>query len=189
MRERRDQEITDLKRRMSSVVIVGIVSQVDHEKARYRFKSGELESDWLPFTSARAGDTRTYDSLDVGEQIVAVSPSGDLSQAIIVGSIATQTKQAADKGNIHRTIYPDGTVIEYDHEAKRYKMDVASGGSYQLNIGGGVALHANGGNLEISAPGNIELSSETLTHNGKNISHDHVHTHVVPGGGLSGPPL
>ncbi|MBZ9850116.1 phage baseplate assembly protein V [Mesorhizobium sp. CA14] len=187
MLERREKDITDLERRVSNSVLVGKVSQVDHAKARYRVKAGKFESDWLPFTSARAGETRTYDSLDVGEQVVIVSPSGDPSQGIIVGSIATQAKQAADKGNIHRTIYPDGTVVEYDHEAKAYKMDVAEGGSYALNIGGGASIHASGGAIKIKAPGAIDIESATLTHNGKDISYLHEHTGVEPGGANTGP--
>lgn len=187
MLERRDKNLTDLERRISNTVLIGKVSQVDHEKARYRVKAGKFESDWLPFTSARAGNTRTYDSLDEGEQVVMVSPSGDPSQAVIVGSIATQDKQAADKGNIHRTVYPDGTVVEYDDEAKAYKMDVAQGGSFALNIGGGVSIHANGGDIKIKAPGAFDIESATLTHNGKNISDSHRHSGVEPGGGNTGP--
>ncbi|MER9506040.1 phage baseplate assembly protein V [Mesorhizobium sp. M0579] len=187
MLERREKDITEIERRVSNTVIVGKVSQVDHKKARYRVKAGEFESDWLPFTSARAGNTKTYDSLDVGEQVVMVSPSGDPSQAVIVGSIATQAKQAADKGNIHRTVYPDGTVVEYDDEAKAYKMDVAEGGSYALNIGGGASIHASGDGLKIKAPGGIEIESATLTHNGKDISETHRHTGVDPGNSNTGP--
>ncbi|MER9003331.1 phage baseplate assembly protein V [Mesorhizobium sp. M0862] len=187
MLERREKDITDIERRLSNTVLIGKVSQVDHGKARYRVKAGEFESDWLPFTSARAGNTKTYDSLDVGEQVVLVSPAGDPSQGIIVGSIATQEKQAADKGNIHRTVYPDGTVVEYDDQAKAYKMDVAEGGSFALNIGGGASIHATGGGLKIKAPGGIEIESPTLTHNGKDISETHEHTGVEPGGSNTGP--
>ncbi|MER8394078.1 phage baseplate assembly protein V [Mesorhizobium sp. M1340] len=187
MLERRDKHLTDLERRVSNTVLIGKVSQVDHEKARYRVKAGNFESDWIPFTSARAGNTRTYDSLDEGEQVVMVSPAGDPSQAIIVGSIATQAKQAADKGNIHRTVYPDGTVVEYDDEAKAYKMDVAEGGSFALNIGGGASVHGTGGALKLKAPGGVEIESPTLTHNGKDISLEHKHTGVETGGGITGP--
>lgn len=187
MLEPRNKHLTDLERRVSNTVLVGKVSQVDHAKARYRVKAGNFESDWLPFTSARAGNTRTYDSLDVDEQVVMVSPSGDPSQAVIVGSIATQAKQAADKGNIHRTVYPDGTVVEYDDEAKAYKMDVAEGGSFALNIGGGVSIKATGGDIKIKAPGAFDIESAELKHNGKNISESHKHTGVEPGGGITGP--
>ncbi|WP_375637356.1 phage baseplate assembly protein V, partial [Bartonella sp. AP152HLJHH] len=114
MLERRDKEITDLKRRVANMVVVGKISHVDHKNARYRVKSGNLVSDWIPDTQARAGKTCSYEGRDIGEQVIVVSSSGDLSQGVIVGSLHTDANQAADKGSIHRTIYPDGTSLEYD---------------------------------------------------------------------------
>jgi phage baseplate assembly protein V len=187
MASRFDADITDLKRRVSNSVMLGTVSQVDHEKGRYRVKAGDLESDWLPMAQARAGKTSYYSSYEAGEQVIMASPSGDLSQAVIIGAVATQSTQAGDKGNIHRIKYPDGTTVEYDHEAKRYKMDVAEGGGFELNIGGGASISGSGDALKLKA-GAIELESGTLTHNGVDISEHHVHTKVLQGGDLSGPP-
>lgn len=187
MVNRYDKEITDLKRRVSNGVVVGKIMAVDHEKGRYRLEAGDLESDWLPMSTPRAGKTSIYSSYEEGEQVVLVSPSGDLSQAVIIGAVATGETQAGDKGNIHRIKYPDGTVVEYDHEAKRYKMDVADGGSFELNIGGGATIVGSGDTLTLKA-GAIKLESATLTHNDVDISEHHVHTKVLQGGDLSGPP-
>ncbi|VEJ45794.1 phage baseplate assembly protein V [Bartonella vinsonii] len=160
MLERRDKEITDLKRRVANMVVVGKISHVDHKNARYRIKSGNLLSDWIPDTQARAGKTRSYEGRDVGEQVVVVSSSGDLSQGVIVGSIHTDAHQAADKGNIHRTIYPDGTSLEYDDEQNRYSIHIKSGGKFILTIADGVSLKGDGGKLELNAPEGIKISSE-----------------------------
>lgn len=193
MLERRDPNITELERRLSGMVVIGKVSQVDHEKARYRVKSGELETDWIPFTSARAGGTRTYDSLDEDEQVIFAAPSGDMSQAVIIGALATQETQAADAGNVHRTVYPDGTVVEYDHEAKAYSMSVADGGAFTLVIGGGASVTGSGDALTLKAgniklEGNVEIEGEGLTHNGKNVGDTHKHGGVISGGSLTDVP-
>jgi phage baseplate assembly protein V len=193
MADRYDKEITDLKRRVSNSVLVGKISSVDHEKGRYRVTAGELESDWIPMTTPRAGKTSHYSSFEEGEQVILASPSGDLSQAVIIGAVSTGETQAGDKGNLHRVKYPDGTVVEYDHEAKRYKMDVASGGGFQLNIGGGASIVASGegvtikGNIKLEGP--VEIVGASVTHNGKNIGDDHIHTGVLHGGDVSGPPV
>ncbi|WP_455466388.1 phage baseplate assembly protein V [Bartonella sp. B39] len=160
MLERRDKEITDLKRRVANMVVVGKISHVDHKNARYRVKSGNLISDWIADTQARAGKTRSYEGRDVGEQVVVVSSSGDLSQGVIVGSIHTDTNQAADKGSIHRTIYPDGTSLEYDDEQNTYGIHIKSGGKFILTISDGVSLKGDGGKLELSAPDGIKITSE-----------------------------
>ncbi|PIT68557.1 phage baseplate assembly protein V [Bartonella tribocorum] len=160
MLERRDKEISDLKRRVANMVVVGKISHVDHKNARYRVKTGNLISDWIPDTQARAGKTRSYEGRDVGEQVIVVSSSGDLSQGVIVGSIHTDANQAADKGNIHKTLYPDGTSLEYDDEQNTYALNIKSGGKFLLTISDGVSLKGDGGKLELSAPEGIKITSE-----------------------------
>lgn len=193
--ERRDRDITDLARRVSNAVLVGRVSRVDHEKARYRVKAGDIETDWLPFTSARAGGTRTYDSLTVGEQVIAVSPSGDLSQAVIVGALATAETQAATDGAVHRTVFDDGTIIDYNHDTHEHRVALADGGSSTVSVGGmtfrlseaGMRVEIGGFVLDVSAAG-LAMTGGQVTHDGKNIGSDHVHTDVVPGPANTGPP-
>ncbi|WP_273757210.1 phage baseplate assembly protein V [Bartonella sp. MM73XJBT] len=161
MLERRDKEITDLKRRVANMVVVGKISHVDHKNARYRIKSGNLVSDWIPDTQARAGKTCSYEGRDVGEQVVVISSSGDLSQGVIVGSIHTDANQAADKGNIHKTLYPDGTTIEYDDKQNSYVLNLTSGGKFNLTISDGVSIKGDGGKLELTAPEGIKIVSES----------------------------
>ncbi|CAK00963.1 phage baseplate assembly protein V [Bartonella tribocorum] len=161
MLERRDKEISDLKRRVANMVVVGKISHVDHKNARYRVKSGSLISDWIPDTQARAGKTRSYEGRDVGEQVIVVSSSGDLSQGVIVGSIHTDVNQVADKGNIHKTLYPDGTSLEYNDEQNTYALNIKSGGKFILTISDGVSLKGDAGKLELSAPEGIKITSES----------------------------
>ncbi|MET3560668.1 phage baseplate assembly protein V [Bartonella japonica] len=210
MLELRDKELTDLKRRVANMVVVGKISHVDHKNARYRIKSGNLISDWIPDTQARAGKTCSYEGRDVGEQVVVISSSGDLSQGVIVGSIHTDANQAADKGSIHRIIYPDGTTLEYDDEQNTYGIHIKSGGKFILTISDGVSLKGEGGRLEVTAPdgikvvsesdlslsadgsislkagGGISLHSSGLTHNGTNVGATHVHGGVYSGGSMTG---
>ncbi|ATP11948.1 hypothetical protein BHOIPH791_13340 [Bartonella henselae] len=160
MLERRDKEITDLKRRVANMVVVGKISHVDHKNARYRVKTGNLVSDWIPDTQARAGKTRSYEGRDVGEQVVVVSSSGDLSQGVIVGSIHTDANQAADKGNLHKTLYPDGTTIEYDDEQNSYALHLTSGGKFSLTISDGVSIKGDGKKLELQAAEGIKIISQ-----------------------------
>lgn len=190
-----DARIADLERRVSGGVIVGTVSQVDYKMGRYRVKSGLIETDWLPMASARAGETKTYSGFNVGEQVVVAAPSGDMSQGVILSAVSTGETQASDKGNLHRTVYPDGTTVEYDHDAKTYKMDVASGGGFQLNIGGGASIVAAGGQVTMKAPGgmvieaaSLEITSPVLTNNGVDVGFQHKHIDTTPGAGVSGPP-
>ncbi|WP_273758990.1 phage baseplate assembly protein V [Bartonella sp. AU55XJBT] len=160
MLERRDKEITDLKRRVANMVVVGKISHVDHKNARYRVKSGHLISDWIPDTQTRAGKTCSYEGRDIGEQVVVVSSSGDLSQGVILGSLHTDANQAADKGNIHKTLYPDGTIVEYDDKQNSYTLNLTSGGKFNLTISDGVSIKGDGKKLELQAPEGIKIVSK-----------------------------
>lgn len=195
MSNKYDLRIAELERRVSSGVFIGTISQIDEEKGRYRVKSGELESDWLPMASPRAGTTKTYSHFSEGEQVVAVSPSGDMAQAVIMSAVSTGETQASDKANVHKTVYPDGTTVEYDHDAKSMKTTIAEGGSFESSIGGGVSIKATGSTLSIETPGGISLKgasialeSASLTHNGVDISDKHTHVGVTAGPDETGPP-
>lgn len=61
------------------------------------------------------------------------------------------------------------------------------GGFVHINTGSGAVSVQTGGTVTIVA-GEIKFESGTLTHNGKNIGHDHVHTGVIPGGSNTGTP-
>jgi len=197
MLERRDPKITDLERRLSNQIVIGKISQIDHKRARYRVKFGNIETDWLPDTQSRSGRTKVWEGRDIGEQVIISSPCGDMAQGVILGSIHTDATQAGDNGAHHRVIYPDGTVIDYDDEKNAYSMRVAQGGSFELVIGGGVSISAKAGKLVINAPEGIELQSSgnvlikslDLIHNQKSVGDEHRHLDVVAGPDITGVPV
>jgi len=188
MTERRDPELTDLKRRVANGTLIGTVSQVDHENARYRVKIGELETDWIPKLKARSGKTKEYEPLDEGEQVLVQSVSGDLSQGVIMGSIETQERQIGTKGTQHRREYPDGTVVDYDDDGG-LSVKLAPGRSSVTTVGDvtvttsqdGVLMQAGGVSAKVSSEG-LAVTGGKITHNGVNIGSDHVHGGVVRGG-------
>lgn len=57
-----------------------------------------------------------------------------------------------------------------------------------INTGSGAIAVKTSGSVTITASGAIKLESSTLTHNGKNIGHDHRHTGVTPGSANTGVP-
>lgn len=178
----------DASRRVNSAVEIGTVSKVDHKLHRYRVKIGELETDWIPKTLARSGKTKTYESLDEGEQVVLVAPSGDLSQAVIVGSVATEETQSGTKGSEHRTVYPDGTIVDYDDEAGGLKVALAAGRSSTTTVGGvtfvtskdGVSIKVGAVTFVLSGDG-LAITGGQVTHDGLNIGSTHVHGGIIVG--------
>jgi phage baseplate assembly protein V len=135
MTARRDPDITELNRRVAGMVTIGTVSQVDPKLARYRVKAGLIESDWIPMSQRRSGNTKVYESLDVGEQVIIAAPSGDLSQGVIIGSIPTEEREIGEDAKEHRTKYADGAIVDYDDKAHAYNIIIPAGGKLVISVG------------------------------------------------------
>ncbi|MEI8631426.1 phage baseplate assembly protein V [Vibrio sp. PP-XX7] len=74
-------------------------------------------SGWLPWVSGRAASTsRTdWEPLAVGEQVLILSESGDLSAGVVVPSLADATNVVPEiSPDIHVSRYADGTTLSYD---------------------------------------------------------------------------
>ncbi|WP_320169951.1 phage baseplate assembly protein V [Maridesulfovibrio sp.] len=110
-------EAVDLSRRLANVIRIGTVAEADYQKARVRVAFGTAVSDWLPWITFRAGGDHTWWAPEVSEQVVVLSPSGETSGGVVLGSIFSTAHPApADRPTIQRTVYEDGAVIEYDRE-------------------------------------------------------------------------
>ena len=165
----------------------------------------------LTWTKQRAGDDREYHAPSVGEQVVVLSPSGELSQGVIIGSISQDLfPDAGDDAN-PRTIYADGTVIEYNKASHTLTIDTSAASGTVLikcneatieavssvtidtpnttctgNLSVAKSLTMGDGGSTATITGNVDISGGTLTHNGKNISATHQHTGVQTGGSNTG---
>ena len=82
------QDMTEAERRLSNLVMLGQVAELDAARARVRVQAGPILTAWLPFATVRAGADRTWHAPEAGEQVVLVAPGGDLNQAVVVGSTA-----------------------------------------------------------------------------------------------------
>lgn len=117
------EQIADLRRRIDNLLRIGTVTAVRARECRV--KSGDIETNWRPFFTRRAGTARTSWRPTVGEQVMLLSLSGDVANAHILPSLY---QDAFDEPDDHptrdRTTYPDGAVIEYDPEVG--ELNVAS---------------------------------------------------------------
>ena len=111
------QDMTDAERRLSNVVMLGQVAELDTERARVRVQAGPILTAWLPFATVRAGPDRTWHAPEAGEQVVLVAPGGDLNQAVVVGSLYRDAcPPPADSADISRTEWQDGAALAYDRQ-------------------------------------------------------------------------
>ncbi len=147
-------EIIELLRRLENLIRIGTIIAVDlsGEIPLYRVKTGELETDWIAAAVRRAGTAKKSHAYTSGEQVVLLSPSGDLGAAVISHALNSTANPSPDNhATRDRTTYPDGAVIEYDPEAHQLKADVV-GSSIIMNRSH-ILLSSNGSTIELSSSG------------------------------------
>jgi phage baseplate assembly protein V len=132
-----DPDITELNRRVANLIRIGTIAEADYGRALARVRIGDLTTDWRPWLAPRVGGDIAWWAPEVGEQVILFSPSGELTLGVILAGIYQQAKPApADRETVHRTVYQDGAVVEYDRAAHRLKIDLsACSGTIELRTG------------------------------------------------------
>lgn len=211
-------EIIELLRRLENMIRIGTIIDVDlsGEIHLYRVKTGELETDWIAATVQRAGTAKKSHAYTNGEQVVLLSPSGDLGAAMISHALNSEANPSPDNHVTRdRTTYPDGAVIDYNPESgelnasgiktatiraatlvtidcpeSRFTGNVEISGNalvkQTLTYQGG--LNNNGSSSGATINGQITHSGGNLSSNGV-IVHSHRHSGVQTGSGETGDPV
>ncbi|WP_341813310.1 phage baseplate assembly protein V [Wolbachia endosymbiont (group B) of Germaria angustata] len=117
--------ISELNRKLANVIRIGIVKEIDYEKAKVRVKIGELLTDFLPWITSRAGEERSWLPPSINEQVVILSPLGELSLGVVLAGIYQQNYSAPENSEmINSLVFQDGTKLLYDKESKNLEISV-----------------------------------------------------------------
>ncbi len=109
------RDIIDIIRRLESLIRLGTVAEVDLRAKLVRVQTGDLLTNWRPWVANRAGAARTWHPPTVGEQVILLSPSGDVGLAVVLPALYCDDYPApANAAQLHHARYSDGAVIEYD---------------------------------------------------------------------------
>ena len=137
----------EIVRRLENVVRLGTVAEVRYETpARCRIKTGDLVTDWLPWTTARAGGDRSWWAPEVGEQVIVLSPGGNTGAGVVFPAAYSDThEQPGQREDVARVAFKDGVTIEYDRTV--HVLRVSAPAMITLQTQGQIAL---GGNVHIS---------------------------------------
>lgn len=187
-------DYAELARLIENLIRIGTIAEVDLVKARVRVQTGDLLTGWLPWPAARAGDDREWDPPTVNEQVVLLSPSGQLANGVaILGVFSNAHPANGDRAKLHRRTYSDGAVIEYDSQAHHLRAHLPGGGTTELISDGGVHIVGDitlegdliqTGNQQVT--GNVEVTVDVVAA-GISLVH-HVHGGVQIGGSNTGAP-
>lgn len=173
--------LADLERRVANMIRYGVVEQLDEAGAKVRVRSGGILSDWLKWRTQRAGPDSDWWAPEPGEQVVMLSPDGEMNQALILGSINSNqhpppgarktlhrieykdgaVKEYDRKASTDRTTYPDGTVIEYNAQAGQYTLTFSGGTVIQVMAESGDVLADITGHLTAKITKTLDAEAGT----------------------------
>lgn len=109
--------LNELNRLICNLVRIGSVTEIDFERYVARVITGENTTDWIRWAVLRAGSASTWWAPSVGEQVILFAPGGDLENALIWGSLYSDSVPPPDTGECSDVIlFPDGARVSYDSE-------------------------------------------------------------------------
>jgi len=165
-------DIEMLKTAFGNALKVGPIEVVDAKRG-YRLKLGEgpdgqpFLSPWYPHPES-GGATGTWAPLSKGQIVGVLNPSGDPRQGLLI------------RGGFSGVHPP----ISENLAENKFQF-----GGVTVTIGSGKLTAEIGGTVfEFSAAGFAQAGG-SQTHDDHDVGASHLHTGVVPGGGLSGPPV
>ena len=187
-------DLAPLARLIENLIRLGTIAAVQMKPPRVQVKTGLLTTGWLPWIAPRAGADREWNPPTQGEQIILLSPSGQLGNGIVLTGLFSDHNPAnGDREGLHRTTYRDGTIIEYDSVAHHLNVTLTESGTANLTSKGGIHIvgpithegdYTQTGNQNIT--GKVTVSEDVVAANISLVNHPH--GGVMPGGAKTGQP-
>lgn len=144
--------LSDLAKRLSNIIRIGTIFEIHYQTAKARVKIGELETDFLSWANANSGSNNSWNPPEIDEQVIVLSPSGDLSQAVILPSLYKNNASDSDQ-NVKSIIYQDGSKISFNLASGTLDLDLK--GDVTIKVLGNANIE--GGNINIKGSSNITL--------------------------------
>lgn len=159
------RDIADLYRRVNNLLRVGKVVAVDYAVARARVKIGNITTDFLPWMTP---STAAWIPLKNGEQVVVLSPGGDLRFGMILPALYQSAKSAPSDDAEEIAIVANITQVGNTKMTGNFSADknIAAGG-------------------HIDSEGNITAQGEVEGNGVKLSPHTHDFQYVGAGQGAT----
>lgn len=190
----------DILRKLANLIRFGTVQAVAGK--RVQVKIGGLLTRPIAWVSTRAGKTKSWLPPDIGEQVVVLSPNGDLGAGVAIGGIFCDAYDVPNEANADTVLmaFRDGALLLYDQAAHLLKATLPAGGRVEVSAPGGFTFT---GKVDIDGELSVSKSAtfkQTL-HASQDITSDadvkagdisltnHPHGLVKSGTDMSGKPL
>lgn len=140
------QPVEDIPADLATLVRVGTVTAVDLAAARCRVRYGDPDDEdpgetppirWL---SPRAGLTRIWSPPSVGEQVILLSPDGQVGAAVALCGLVQDAFPPLGSTTAEMIEFADGARLTYDPEASALTAVLPAGATALVEAPGGITL-------------------------------------------------
>lgn len=150
-------DLATLARLLENLIRFGTIAAVQMDPPRVQVLTGNLTTAWLPWLNPRAGEDREWNPPTAGEQVLLLSPSGQLANGVALTGLFSDLIEAnGDRDGLHRRTYRDGAVIEYDSVANHLRATLP--GTAEVTAVGNVSITTQAA-LSATATGDIAIKS------------------------------
>lgn len=183
----------DIPADLASLIRIGTVLEVDLAEARCVVRFGDpddpapAQTGPIRWLTPRAGLTRVWSPPSVGEQVLLVSPDGQIGAAVAITGIVQDAFPPLGSTTAEMIEFADGARITYDPEASALTAELPAGGTAEIVADGGITLRG-----DVTIEGKVSVSktltaAEDVIADGVSLT-THKHKDVQAGSALSGPP-
>jgi len=177
----------DIPADLSTLIRLGTIVSVTLDPPRCIVRYGDPDTDedcetppirWL---AGRAGKTRNWSPPSEGEEVVLLSPDGQIGNAVAL--LGLNNDNFAPPGNTLAEVveYEDGARISYDPESHALTAILPAGATAAIEATGGLFIKG-----DITVEGKIAASGDIIGR-GKSLI-NHVHSGVQRGSALTDAP-
>jgi len=160
----------DLTRQLTNLIRIGHIAEIRADKVRVRL-SPTLTTTWLQWLALRAGDVIDWCPPSPGEQVIVLSPEGDLTRGkVLAGLFSADSPAPASDLSLRAIHYPDGAVVRY-HFARHALAAILPGGSSALVKADSVTADAPQTTCtgHLTVKGNLTVEGVSALNNGAQV--------------------
>lgn len=136
----------DIPADLATLIRIGTVTAVDLAAARCRVRYGDPDDDdpgetppirWL---TPRAGQTRIWSPPSVGEQVILLSPDGQVGAAVALCGLVQNAFPPLGSTLAEAIEFADGARLTYDPETSALTAILPAGATAEIEAPGGITL-------------------------------------------------
>jgi phage baseplate assembly protein V len=184
----------DIQPDVAELIRIGSVTSVDLAAGRCIVRYGDPDDEsggaqtppirWL----AMAGETACWSAPSVGEQVLLLTPDGQIAASVALRGIYCNAFPAPASDQSTLLLFGDGARLRYDPESHALEAILPAGATATIEADGGITLRGDvviEGNVTMS--GTLEAEGDVLA--GEISLTGHRHGGVQAGGAQSGLPV